>query len=187
MVKAVVNAIFLIILMIGNMALISWCINQLELDKAPLEKTLISNVQAKVGPLPKNLSSLTIPVPQKPTVRHYITPTESLKEPTANTVKETLHFKETNFYLDKQERKRFESLLQNLHLNSASAVQVLTGPSPGGENVLTLQTAKLRAQTVARLIYPYTQAIKMHYVSSLESGVVVVEFSQALNERAKKP
>lgn len=179
MLKIIFNTILLFVLMIGNMALISWYINQFALGKASIEKTLIHNVQADAIPANKDFSHL---ISQKQQGRSSSSSTPS-KEAETNKEEITLQFKESNIYLDKAEQKRLEEILKTLNINGSSTILVSVGPAPGGENILTLQTSRLRAQTVARFIYPYTQSVKMRYIPSLEVGTVVVEFFQSLGKK----
>lgn len=181
MLKTIFNTILLCALMIGNMALISWYINQLDLGKAPVEKTLINNVQANAVPSNKDFSYLI----NQENGHTTSSPSSTLLEEEINKQKITLQFKEMSIYLDRTEQKRLEETLKTLNLNNTSTVKILTGPAPGGENNVTLQTTKLRAQTVARFVYPYTQSIKMSYLPSLEAGMVVVELSQSLGRKAQ--
>lgn len=180
MLKIIFNTILLFVLIIGNMALISWYINQFALGKASIEKTLIHNVQADAIPANKDFSYL---ISQKQQRRSSSSSSTSSEEADTNKEKITLQFKESNIHLDKAEQKRFEEMLKTLNINSSSTILVSVGPAPGGENILTLQTSRLRAQTVARFIYPYTQSVKMRYIPSLEVGIVVVEFFQSLGKK----
>ena len=173
MLKIILNTIWLLALMIGNMALINWYVNQLDLDKVPVERTFINNVQASAVPTTKDFSYLI-----KQDNRLTSSNTSPASKGGADEQEVTLKFKETSIYLERTEQKQFEEKLKTLNLNHASEVEVLVGPSPSGENVLTLQATRLRAQAVARLVYPYTQKVKMRYLPSLEAGLVVVKFSQ---------
>jgi hypothetical protein len=175
MLKTIFNTILLFALLVGNMTLINWYISQLDLGKVPTEKTLINSVQADAVPANKDFSYL-INQKSKGHIQSSI-----LHEENVDKQEITLKFKETSIYLDRTEQKQFMEKLKTLKLKHTSRVQVLTGPAPGGENVLTLQMTKLRAQNVARLIYPYTQFVKMRYLPSLEAGTVIVEFYQALD------
>lgn len=47
MFKALTNLILLFLLVLINMSLFTWCINQFNLNQTTLKKTLISNVQAE--------------------------------------------------------------------------------------------------------------------------------------------
>jgi len=179
MFKTLTNTILLFILLLGNMALFTWCINQLKLGEDSLEKTLISNVQADAVPehlpLPEISLQTAQPIQQKiPTLQRLTT----LPNKKSLNQRIVLHFQPTENQLSKTEQTQLESQLQKLAINPSQSVQVIAGPAPSGNSGISPQSAKLRAQTVARIIYPYTQTIKMLYNPGLEENMVTVEFLQ---------
>jgi hypothetical protein len=173
------------VLLLGNMTLLIWCVSYLEIDKnSEVEKTFISNVKAEPVPvvlgqvIHKDTILQVIPsaTPQYPASLQLASSTE--KKPQQQI---TLHFQAKGIQLDHQERDRLEKLLQEFKMNSSYRVQILAGPMRSENNanenaISSLQTIKLRAQSIARVIYPYTQNIKMLYRPSLDERTMVVEF-----------
>lgn len=183
MFKTLINTILLFILLLGNMALYTWCINQMKLGEDSLEKTLINTVQADAVPvehllLPPETIPQVIheqPIKQKVPTLQRLTTAPDRKNLNQRIV---LHFQPTANQLSKTEKEQLEGQLQKWAINSLQAVQVIAGPAPTGNSHISPQSAKLRAQAVARVIYPYTQTIKMLFNPSLEEGIVIVEFLQ---------
>jgi hypothetical protein len=172
MIKALFKLIILFSLLLFNVALLIWSINQLELiHQTPLKKKLINNVQAEATlPTPPPAKSRIILGQAAPKVPH---PTHRTK-PNQRVI---LHFQSQKTALDKTQQNKLQKTLQQTNITSSHAVQVLFGPAPSSEkNIQSPLKAKLRAQVVARFIYPYTQTIKMLYQPSLKPGEVIVEF-----------
>jgi len=170
MFKILIKSVVLFILLLFNMALLTWCINQL-LGEPPIKKTLISNVQAEAPPMSKSIPKV---ITQRPIRKKLHTaPNLHQGEPIERLV---LRFKSIHIHLDKAERTRLEKILRRFSITSSHSVQIFSGAAHSKNNILSPQTAKLRAQNVARIIYPYTQIVKMHYRPSMEVGKVVVEF-----------
>lgn len=172
MIKALFKLIVLFSLLLFNVALLIWSINQLDLiHQKPLKKNLINNVQAEATlPAPPHTMSRVIlgkATPQAPHPTHRTQPNQRV----------TLYFQLQQIHLDKTQQNKLQRILQQADISSSHAVQVLFGPAPSSEkNIQSPLKAKLRAQVVARLIYPYTQTIKMLYQPSLKAGEVIVEF-----------
>jgi len=168
MIKALFKLIILFSLLLLNVALFIWSINQLDLfEQTPLKKNLINNVQAQATsqPSPPIRVILGQASPQAPHPTHRNQPNQRVK----------LYFNSQQIHLNKSEQNKLQIILQQI--SSSHAVQILFGPAPASEkNIQSPLKAKLRAQVVARLIYPHTQTIKMLYQSSLKPGEVIVEF-----------
>jgi hypothetical protein len=88
-----------------------------------------------------------------------------------------LRVKSLHTHLDDADRIRLEEALTRLSVNHDYNVKILSGTEPVENNALSPQSLKLRSQAVARIIYPYTQNIKMQYRSSLKMSTMIVEFS----------
>lgn len=178
MLKTLTNTILLFILLLGNMALFTWCINQLKLGEDSLEKTLISNVQADAVPEhlpPQEIpTQIAQPIQQKIPTLQRLTTVPNKKSLNQRII---LHFQPIENQLSKTEQVQLENQLQKLGINASQSVQVIAGPAPSGNSGIS-PSAKLRAQTVARIVYPYTQTIKMLYNPGLEENRVIVEFLQ---------
>lgn len=170
MFKIVRNTTLLFIFIIGSMTLINWYISQSDWVKPPIQKSLIDNVQANVDITYPNYA-----IQQDFALYHLKPPKQTLNK---NSI--TLQFKETSFHLDSKERERFLAKLKQLNPNRTSHIEILTGLATEGEDSPLSQKIKVRIQEVARLVYPYTQTIKMHYLPTLElkADTVVVIFSK---------
>lgn len=182
MFKILIKSVVLFILLLFNMALLTWSINQL-LGEPPIKKTLISNVQAEAPPMPVS-KSIPKAITQRPIRQKLHTaPKLDQGEPIERLV---LRFKSIHIHLDKVERARLEKILRRFSITHSHSVQIFSGAAHSKNNILSPQTAKLRAQNVARIIYPYTQQVKMHYQPSMEEGQVVVEFFEPSALKKKK-
>ena len=185
MFKALTNLILLFLLVLINMSLFTWCINQFNLNQPTLKKTLISNVQAEattgITPI---LSTYRVPT-RTPRlilrqIPHFSTSQTHGKEPKQRL---KLHFQTVTIQLDKSEQVKLENTLQQLKITHSHAAKILFGPALFTNNVASPQIAKLRAQNIARIIYPYTQIVKMSYHTGLKEGEVVVEFFEPQSSR----
>jgi hypothetical protein len=181
MLKALIRPIIVCFLLLFNMALFNWLVNQL---LGPSQKTLISSVQAQsTHHLPKSIQRIEMvtkkpihtPLKQNLQSHHQGKPTDRLK----------LQFQSIHIHLKKTDRVKLENKLRHLDISPEHAVQIFFGPAPYENNISSPQTAKLRAQTVARFIYPYTQTVKMYYRPSIEEGMVIVEFFEPFSAKQK--
>ncbi len=171
MFKTLTKSVILFFLLLVNIALFTWCVNQLELGQ-PLEKTLISDVEANVThDKPQYVPRVEVvaPTAQQPT-------SSDLAPKSKQNRQLVLQFQSTQNRITQQERVKLEGMLQRLNIKTDHSVQIFSGTAASKNNVQSPQIAKLRAQGVARVVYPYTQTVKMHYRPSLEEGKVIVEF-----------
>ncbi len=170
MFRALFKSITILVLLFVNVALFTWCVNQF-LDKTLPKKTLISPVQAKTAPYAPKLLSPRISVAQ---------PFESnLKNTTPSRQDKqglVLQFQSLRTHINEAERTMLTDKLQLLKISSFHSAKIFIGAAFAGNNIPSPQIAKLRAQNVARFIYPYTQTVKMFYHPSMQEGVVIVEF-----------
>jgi hypothetical protein len=186
MFKSLLKLIVLLILLLGNMALFTWCVNHLELDNNHIEKTIISNVRAE-GATPPQIVMMSSIVRDKGAVpkpflnRSGSLPTTQQQPSSHSNSQFVIRFKGANFDVAEAERARLAAMLQQLEIGSSHAVEILAADAVVSENkkMPSSQVAKLRAQNVARIIYPHTQAVKMLYSPNLEEDTVVVKFSQS--------
>lgn len=182
MFKALIKTSIWMVILFANMTLVMWCINHFDWGNDSIEKTLISNVLAEATsepytPVPVIHGHIALP---KPTL-NYSTPLRSVvphKEKTDQNQQIVINFNSTRTQLEEKELLKFKNLLNRFNVSPSHIVRVLAGPAPSENHIQSPQNAKLRAQAVARIIYPYTQNVKMFYRPSLEMGVVIVEFSQ---------
>ncbi len=176
MFKALVRVFILFTLLLGNMALFTWCVNSLDLGGR--EKNLINSVQAEqsildtqsrpVSPTPQSMMAHSLPL------RSATTP---LRVKSHHRL--ALHFQSGRLQIEPQEQITLEEKLRKLDIGPSHTIIILVGPVFSENNILSPQKAKLRAQSVARIVYPYTPTVKMLYRPQLEEGLVVVEFFQS--------
>lgn len=190
MLKALFKTILLSILFLINMAVFTWFLSYLELGKPTLEKTpLISNVQAGstsrqpvalVTQNPEATVSASVPVVNETTVKQVseLHPIKSVRQSrdVAAFRHTTLQFESISTQFVPDEQAKLETALREARISPSHKVVILVGPAPSESNTTSPQTSKLRAQTVARLIYAHTQNIKMLYRPDMEMGRVDVEF-----------
>lgn len=181
MFKTFINIIVFFILLLGNAALFTWCATHLE-SYLPFEKTLINNVLAEGASQPSPLVPTSAVVREKGIAWSKSIHYKSLQSTLAHRIKSNhwivVRFKGEESYLSEKERAKIEETLENLNVGPSDAVQVSAGTTLSENTLLSAQTAKLRAQAVARVVYPYTQTVKMLYRLNLEEGLVSVEFFQ---------
>lgn len=192
MLKTFFKAIVVSLLFVMNMAIFTWFLSYLEVGKPTLEKTpLISNVRADyaspkrpVAIVTQNLiSQSTAPVPaavpapvrQPASVLRPIQSVKSSQEPTAFQ-RTSLQFETIATQINPNETLKLETALRESRISPSHNIVILVGPAASESNTTSPQTSKLRAQSVARVIYAYTQNIKMLYRPNLEMGRVEVEF-----------
>ena len=181
-------------LLLLNMALFTWYVNHLNLGdsiQASFDQSIVTNAQAEVAPsLPPAVYSSTVaahPVSANsssnaPTKR-VLHPIQSLNNNPSNLLEENanrviLKFKSLHTHLDDSDRERLEEALTRLSVNPEYTVQILSGTEPVENNALSPQSLKLRSQAVARIIYPYTQNIKMQYRPAVKVSTMIVEFTR---------
>jgi len=185
MFKALTNLILLFLLVLINMSLFTWCINQFNLNQTTLKKTLISNVQAEATTGTTPLLSIHRVPTRTPRlilrqVPHSTNPSTHGKEPKQRL---QLHFQSVAIQPDENDQVKLENMLRQLKITHSHAAKILFGPAPFSNNISSPQIAKLRAQNIARIIYPYTQIVKMSYHTTLKEGEVIVEFFEPQSTR----
>jgi len=179
MFKTFLNIVVFFVLLLCNAALFTWCATHLELN-LPLEKTLINNVLAEGTPQQPLIPTAVMRekgIAWSKSI-HYKSLQSTLSHRMKSNQWVVVRFKVGEIHLSEKERVKIEAALQHLNIGHSDAVQVSAGATFSQNSLLSAQTAKLRAQTVARVIYPYTQTVKMLYRLNLEEGLVSVEFFQ---------
>lgn len=159
------------------MAVLTWIVNHLALDKeAHLEKTLIANVQAGYIFAHNHADNPALPIilqsKQKRGSQAFSQPTH---KPSDLHNRIVLHFTGIETQLDALKIQRLKNFLTTNNVLPAHHIQIFSGPVPTKNNTLSSQSAKLRAQAVARQIYTYTPLVKMYYQPQLPEGKVVIE------------
>ncbi len=190
MLKKIIYSIFLVMLLLLNMALFTWYVNHLNLGdsiQASFDQSIVTNAHAEAAPsLPPAVSSSTAhPASNNSNVpaKRVLHPIPSLNNNPSNLLEENanrviLKFKSLHTHLDDSDRERLEEALTRLSVNPEYTVQILSGTEPVENNALSPQSLKLRSQAVARIIYPYTQNIKMQYRPAVKVSTMIVEFTR---------
>lgn len=174
MFKTLVRSISLFILLLASMTFFTWLVGQLPLttNKPTLEKNLITNVQAEVN----------MPVVYQPIIpknNHITQLSSAAKESTiAKNKRIIFNFKELETKLTTDEKNYLIDMLQQLDIAPSSRVTISAGPAPTASTILSPPIAKLRTQAVARMVYPYSQTIKMLYQPKLPQNTIVIDVSQ---------
>lgn len=199
MLKTFFKAIVVSFLFVINMAIFTWFLSYLEVGKPTLEKTrLISNVRADyaspkrpvaivtqnaVPPVTQQPTSAPVPavvpppVPMKQPISPTLRPIQSVKSQEATAFQRTsLQFETITTQISPSETLKLETALRESRISPSHSIVILVGPAASESNTTSPQTSKLRAQSVARIVYAYTQNIKMLYRPHLEMGRVEVEF-----------
>ena len=179
MFKAIIKIFILFTLIVFNVALLIWGINQLNLNKIVETEMPAFNKQTQVSP-----SSTPRIVQQIEVVAHNSIKNDSFsvnsKIKMGNDSKKNLvlQFQPVEIKLDQEETVKLENLLDNLDVNPSYSAKIFFGVALSEKNVPYPQMAKIRAQTIARMIYPYTQTVKMYYRPSMANNQVIVEVSE---------
>jgi hypothetical protein len=177
MFKALIKSVVFFFLVIINMTLILWCINQLDIGSSSFKNSLLKDVQAEVKTTtPSSVQRITA-ITQRPIYRHstHTAHNTTHQEKPRHTL--VLQFKSEYIRLEKTEQDKLEEMLQSLNIKPFHSVKVFSSAADSEQNGWLPKLAILRIQSIARLIYPYTQNVKMYYhSSSIDGDQVVVNF-----------
>ena len=178
MFKTALKFLVLCTLLLGNMAIFTWCIDQLGLGQTSLDQGLINNVEAKTPPVIRVVSKNKMDSMRVTENTSFnLHPTVPKRERLLQKVVLPFKFLEAN--LTQVESRKFQALLKQMEIDDSFKVEIFSGPTPTKEEQkLSVQTSKLRAQNVARMVYPYNPNIKMFYRPNLDADTVLVQFSQ---------
>jgi hypothetical protein len=176
MLKTLLNTFFIFILLLSTTVMFAWALNYLETNEFAWNNHLISTVQAGYTPksLPQSASNEKAKSSQE---------NEQVLEPSVLPQQRQIHHRiEIQFppaaeSLSVNERKKLDGLLQTLDLDSNQNVHILATPAPlKRDSVSASHAAKLRAQSVARVVYPYTQYIDISYHANMKPNRIIIEF-----------
>lgn len=180
MFKAIIKILVFFTLIVFNVALLIWGINQLELNKTIETKIPVVNQQAKVNhKTPRIVQKIEV-VAQNSIQNDSFSVDSQMKMGNDSKKHLVLQFQPVEIELDKTETVKLEKLLDNLDVNPSYSAKIFFGVALSEKNVPFPQMAKIRAQTIARMIYPYTQTVKMYYRPSMANNKVIVEVSEPL-------
>ncbi len=103
----------------------------------------------------------------------------------------TLHFSENTTQLKPEHISLIENALETYQVSALHEIKIMAGAVANNQSDNTMVTnAKLRAQAIARVIYPRTQSVKMMYSNALRPNEVIIDFAlnnakTALNNTAQ--
>jgi uncharacterized membrane-anchored protein YitT (DUF2179 family) len=177
MFKAILKIFVLFTLIVFNVALLIWGINQLELNKTIETKIPVVNQQAKVNHKTPRIQKIEV-VAHNSIQNDSFSVDSQMKMGNDSKKHLVLQFQPVEIELDKTETVKLENLLDNLDVNPSYSAKIFFGVALSEKNVPFPQMAKIRAQTIARMIYPYTQTVKMYYRPSMANNKVIVEVSE---------
>ncbi|MCV6639255.1 hypothetical protein [Candidatus Albibeggiatoa sp. nov. NOAA] len=176
MLKTLLNTFLVFILLLCTIVTFAWAINYLETNEFAWSNHFIPTVQA--GYTPKSL-------PQQPT-KTELTPSQAYQpilEPSVLPEKHQVNRRiEVRFPPDAEslsvnERKKLDGLLKTLELDNSQKIHILATPAPlKRDSVSSSHAAKLRAQSIARVVYPYTQHIDISYHPEMKPNRIIIEF-----------
>ncbi len=178
MFKAIIKIFVLFTLIVFNVALLIWGINQLDLNKTVKTKMPAFNKQVQVSPsIPRIVQQIEV-VAHNSIKNDSFSVNSQIKMGNDSKKNLVLQFQPVEIVLDKKESIKLENLLANLNVNPSYSIKIFFGVALSEKNVPYPQMAKIRAQTIARMIYPYTQTVKMYYKPSMVNNQVIVEVSE---------
>ncbi len=178
MFKAIIKIFVLFTLIIFNVALLIWGINQLNLNKTVKTEMPAFNKQAQISPrTPKIIQKIEV-VAHNSIQNDSFSVNSKIKIGNDSEKNLVLQFQPVEIKLNKTETVKLENLLTNLNVNPSYSAKIFFGVALSEKNVPYPQMAKIRAQTIARMIYPYTQTVKMYYRPSMANNQVIVEVSE---------
>jgi len=184
MIRTLLSKLFFTsILALANMSFLMWLINDLHLAQLPQAKSLISAVQADGSNLvepPANPLPTTSAAPQtQAQSAAQASVTQRLVVTRDGATQILLHFAPGQAQLQEAERLSFEGNLLEMQLTRGHQVVIYAGPlNETTGHATTPQVAKLRAQNIARVIFPYTQNIRISLSPVVtQAGLVRVEMT----------
>lgn len=149
--------------LIGTLALASmslflpWLNTFFTVITPTLNKHLINDVQAIPSPTAQPLPA-KLPQTQRALSSHTI----------------QFAFRGKATQLPTLEQQRLVQMIAHLNLSPKHQVEITVGMTRTEDHLLAPQLAKLRAQSIARLIFPHTQLIRLHQNNRVPAGQVIV-------------
>lgn len=180
MLKSLLNSLVMFVLLVTLVVVLAWSLDYVESKHSVWPDYLIPDVQAGYVPVqtlePQSLLS------EQPQTRlsRVVLPVipQALPQLTANTKRILVQFPRSAELLNHTERGQLNNVLRELNLDQNHAVKILVTPASQSEedHISSSHVAKLRAQSVARIIYPYTQQIEVQYHADARPNYVIIEF-----------
>jgi hypothetical protein len=183
-------------LVLGQLSFLIWLINYLYINTTSnhaqniQQESLISNAHAESQMLAYAVPLVSPPQPQFPKIKpsQHRTGVSNLQIKQLDKSRVSLSFPDENYQISDEERDLLEQYLAYFQVNRGHYVRVYveTATTTPEENLVTRPVPKLRAQTVARVIYPYTQNVEIVFTShQLQAGSLIIDVnSPAYHEKS---
>lgn len=171
---------------LGQLSFLMWLINYLHINTAlnqaqrTPQESLISNAHAD-----SQLLAFAAPfpsLPQQPVSPHQSPQgragTSTLEIKQLDKSRLALNFPDDGYQLSDEERDLLEQYLAYFQVDRGYSVRIYatTAVATPEENLVTRPVPKLRAQTIARVIYPYTQKVEIIFTPhQLPAGSLLIE------------
>lgn len=174
---------------LGQLSFFIWLINYLYINHTPnatvRQESLINNAQAESQMLASYAAPLLSPsqtVEPKKTQTYQRTGISNLQIKVLNPSHLQLNFPNDDFKITEEERDLLEQHLANFNINQGRTVRLYvdTTVSSSEENLITRPVSKLRAQSVARIIYSFTQNVEIVFTSQQhQAGSLIIDVNPA--------
>lgn len=167
-------------LVLGQLSFLIWLINYLHLNptSSAQQENLIGNVYAEPQLLAYAAPFVNPPALPKKTPSYQRTGISSLQIKVLDKTRLLLNFPNDNFQINEEERDLLEEQLANFQLNRGHTIRlyVETSSATPEENLITRPIPKLRAQSIARVIYSYTQDVEIIFTSQqIQAGSLIID------------
>jgi|WetSurMetagenome_2_1015567.scaffolds.fasta_scaffold04252_2 hypothetical protein len=172
-------------LVLGQLSFFIWLINYLHVDAATNAhsqsfKDLISNAHADSQLLAYAAPLMSPPQAASPkkNLTHQHANVSNLQISPLDKSRLLLNFPNENFQINEEERDLLEQYLTNLQITRGHTVRLYVEASNHApeENLITRPVSKLRAQSIARVIYPFTQNVEIIFTSQQsQAGSLIID------------
>ncbi len=170
MFKTIFNTFFIFTSLLCTIVAFAWMLNYFDYNE--WDNHLIPVVQADYTPK-------TLPQSQTKSAQAFTPTLEPSVLPEAYQIDKRIEIKfpPDAKILTVNERKKLDGILKGLEIDANQEVRILATPAPlKRDTVSSSHAAKLRAQSVARVIYPYTQHIDISYHAKMPPNQIIIEF-----------
>lgn len=182
------KALSLALLFMFNLSVLMWIASYLSSGNFFVAQGLIGSVHAETEPAIRPAArpaAIAVSIPDKKasaasSAKPEAAPARQALIPTVRYSQRhvVLRFNPMRTNLSQEESQRLSEMLATWNIGKSDPVIVTSAPaSLEKNNTVTIQTAKLRVQSIARAIFPYSQNLTIQLQHpALEVGTVLVEF-----------
>ncbi len=169
-------------LVLGQLSFLIWLINYLHLNPTSIaqQKNLIGNVYAEPQVFTHAAPLAVQPAESKKAPSYQRTDISYLQIKTLDNNRLLLNFPNDDFKINEEEQDLLKAQLENFQINRGHTVRIYveTATATPEENLITRPVPKLRAQSVARVIYSYTQKVEIIFTShQIQAGSLIIDAS----------